>query len=76
MQDNNEGKLNQLSFDEAINILKKIVKNSHIKGQKHLDLSVATAEERPEYEKALMVVKAHVAQGHVTNDQLNEKLGL
>ena len=37
-----------LSFDEAVNLLKKYVKFSEVKNQKHIDLSLCTAEDRPQ----------------------------
>lgn len=64
------------TFDEAVTLLKKIVKFSHLDGQKHMDLSVCTAEERPYYERALMIIRAQVAQGHMTDAEVKEKLGL
>jgi hypothetical protein len=44
-----------LSFDEAVNLLKKYVKFSEVKNQKHIDLSLCTAEDRPLAQKALVI---------------------
>jgi transcription initiation factor IIE alpha subunit len=65
-----------LSFDEAVRVLRKFVKYSEVKNQKHIDLSLAIAEERPIGQKALMVVKTAVEKGELTEDQLKVKLGL
>ena len=65
-----------LSFDEAITLLKKIVKFSEVKNQKHIDLSICTAPERPLCQKALVVVNLEVQKGTLTQDQLKIKLGL
>ncbi|MGZ3788245.1 MAG: hypothetical protein ACXVLQ_06960 [Bacteriovorax sp.] len=65
-----------LSFDEAVSLLKKFVKYSEVKNQKHIDLSLCTAEERPHALEALMVTRMAVEKGALTEDQLKEKLGL
>ena len=65
-----------LSFDEAITLLKRAVKYSAVKNQKHIDLSLCVAEERPQYQKALIVVNLEVEKGTLTKDQLIARLGL
>ncbi|OIQ15515.1 MAG: hypothetical protein BM556_17915 [Bacteriovorax sp. MedPE-SWde] len=64
------------SFDDAVTLLKTAVKYSTIKNQKHLDLTLANAQERMNFQKALMVVQSSVKRGEVTQAELNEKLGL
>lgn len=65
-----------LSFDEAVAFLKKFVKYSEVKNQKHIDLSLCVAEDRLIGKKALMVARLAVEKGEVTEDQLKQKLGL
>jgi hypothetical protein len=65
-----------LSIDESISLLKKAVKFSEVKNQKHIDLSLCIASERPQYQRALMVVNREVEKGTLTRDQLLAKLGL
>lgn len=65
-----------LSFNEAISLLKKFVKFSEVKNQKHIDLSLCTAEERPLGQKALVVVNMEVEKGTITQAQLLTQLGL
>ena len=65
-----------LSLDEAIILLKKAVKYSAVKNQKHVDLSICGAEERPLFQKALIVVNLEVEKGTITKDQLIARLGL
>ncbi len=65
-----------LSLDEAIAFLKKYVKFSEVKNQKHIDLSLSLAEDRPVAQKALIVTRSAVEKGELTEDQLKEKLGL
>jgi hypothetical protein len=65
-----------LSFDESVTLLKKVVKYSEVKNQKHIDLSLCTADERPLCQKALVIVNLEVEKGTLTEAQLKTKLGL
>lgn len=65
-----------MNLEEAITHLKKIVKFSTIEGQKHLDLSVAVAHERPTMQKALVVVKSEVDKGTISDLELKARLGI
>jgi len=65
-----------LSFDEAINILKKYVKYSEVKNQKHIDLSLCVVQERQLAQRALVIANVEVEKGNITQDQLKSKLGL
>ena len=64
------------NLDEAIVLLKRIVKYSAVEGQKHLDLTVALAEDRHHFQKALMFVNKEVEAGSLTQDELKKRLGL
>ena len=64
------------NLDQAISLLKKIVKFSAIEGQKHIDLSVGLAEERIYYQKALMFAQLEVEKGTLTAEELKQRLGL
>lgn len=66
----------QLSLQEAIAFLKKYVKFSEVKNQKHIDLTLGSAEDRPVAQKALIVTKTAVDKGEITDAQLKTKLGL
>lgn len=65
-----------MTFEEAVTLLKKIVKESAIPGQKHLDLTLAKAEDVGCYEQALVVTNQAMAKGEVTREQLLKQLGL
>ncbi|MBP9682764.1 MAG: hypothetical protein KBD76_15280 [Bacteriovorax sp.] len=65
-----------ISFDEAIILLKKFVKFSEVKNQKHIDLALCAAQERALAQEALMVVNMACDKGELTQDQLKAKLGL
>jgi hypothetical protein len=65
-----------MELDTAIKLLKNAVKESHLPGQMHVDLSLVQASERAEYEKALMVCRQEVIQGNLTDTDLKTRLGL
>jgi hypothetical protein len=65
-----------MNFEQAIEVLRNLVKFSAIEGQKHLDLSIATAEDRPTCEQALMICRQEVAQGKLSEEDLRARLGL
>lgn len=65
-----------MTIEEALKLVRKAVKQSHIANQPHVDLSVCTAEQRPITQEALMFLQAEVANGAMTDEELKEKLGL
>ena len=65
-----------MTLDEAIILLRKAVKWSVVKNQKHIDFSVCIAEERPLYQKALILANMEVEKGTLTQDDLLNRLGL
>ncbi len=65
-----------MTLDEAITILKNAVKWSEVKNQKHLDLTLVSAQERPLYQTALVVANLEVEKGTLTQDDLKSRLGV
>lgn len=65
-----------MTLDQAITLLRKAVKWSEVKNQKHIDLSVCIAEERPLLQTALVVANMEVEKGTLTQDDLKARLGL
>lgn len=66
-----------MTLDEAIVLVRKAVKYcGTIEEQKHIDLTVIPAEQRPMYQKALATLQLAVAQGTLTKDDLGHKLHL
>lgn len=66
----------KLTLDESIELLKNVVKFSEVKDQKHIDLSLCTADERPKYQMALALCNIEVENGTLTQDELKTRLGL
>ena len=60
----------------AIELLKKAVKDSHLDNQKHIDLSVCLAHERPRFQEALLICNRAVTNGELSDDELKSLLGL
>lgn len=65
-----------MTLDEAITLLKNAVKWSETKDQKHIDLTLIAAEERPLYQRALAVTAIEVEKGTLTQDALKARLGI
>ena len=65
-----------MTLDEAITILKNVVKYSEVKNQKHLDLTLVSAQERPLYQTALVVANLEVEKGTLSQDDLKSRLGI
>ena len=65
-----------MSLDEAITHLKRAVKYSEVKDQKHIDLSLCIAPDRPRFQDALIVTRLEVQKGSITEDELKSRLGI
>ena len=65
-----------ITFDQAVQKLKKAVKYSHLDNQKHIDLTLVNPDERAELQKALMAVQVAVKNGELSEEELKAQLGL
>lgn len=65
-----------MTLEESINLLKNAVKYSEVKDQKHIDLSVCVARDRPRFQEAMMIVNLEVEKGTLSQDELKHRLGL
>jgi hypothetical protein len=65
-----------MTLDEAITLLRKAVKWSEVKNQKHIDLSLCVAKDRPLLQSALVIAYTEVEKGTLTQDELKTRLGL
>jgi hypothetical protein len=65
-----------MNIEDAIKLVKRVVKDSHLNNQRHVDLSLCTADKRADTQEALVFLQAQVAKGKMTDEELKEKLGL
>lgn len=65
-----------MTFTEAVAFLRRFVKYSEVKNQKHIDLSLCLAEDRLKGQEALMVTRMAVEKGETTEEQLKIDLGI
>ena len=65
-----------MQLDEAIELLKKAVKFTGTIDQKHIDLTIVPAAERPQYEKALAVSQLSIKDGIITKDEFMRRVHL
>jgi hypothetical protein len=61
------------NFNEAIELLKNIIKNSTASDEfLHIDLSLVPAEQRSLYESALKTTYRAILKGEITRDEVNK----
>ncbi len=65
-----------MDLEQAIVLLKKIVKENGTNDMKHLDVGLVSTEERPVYEKALIVAKLAIIEGKISQDELFGRIHL
>jgi len=65
-----------MDLEQAIVLLKKIVKENGTNDMKHLDVGLVPADERPLYDKALRVAKMSIIEGKISQDELFGKIHL
>lgn len=65
-----------MDLQQAIELLKKAVKNNGTNDTKHIDLGLVPAVEKPTYEKALIVVKLAIMEGKISQDEFMGRVHL
>lgn len=65
-----------MELDQAIELLKRTVKNNGTNDQKHIDLGLVSAQEKPIYEKALIVAKLAIIEGKISQDEFMARVHL
>jgi len=61
---------------KALSLLKKVVKESNIKGQMHVDLTLAPAQDLPHYRVALVTVRNAIQNKQLSEDEAKHKMGI
>lgn len=65
-----------MDLEQAITLIKRIVKNNGTNDQNHIDIGLVSTEERPVYEKALKVVKLAIMEGKLSQDEFASRIHL
>lgn len=65
-----------MDLDQAIELLKRTVKNNGTNDQNHIDLGLVSAQEKPIYEKALIVAKLSIIEGKISQDEFMARVHL
>ena len=65
-----------MTYEQAIELIKPIVGDSNIAGQKFVDFTLADPKEREECQVAMMIIRQEVEQGRVSEEDVKSMLGL
>jgi hypothetical protein len=65
-----------MELEQAIELIKKLVKNNGTNDSKHIDIGLVSSEEKPLYEKALKVVKLAIMEGKLRQDEFEARVHL
>lgn len=65
-----------MELEQAIELIKKLVKNNGTNDMKHIDIGLVSSEERPLYEKALKVAKLAMMEGKISQDEFQARVHL
>lgn len=65
-----------MELEQAIELLKKAVKNCGTIDQKHIDLTVVPAQDRAIYERALAVSQLSIKEGKISREEFLRRLNL
>lgn len=58
-----------MELEQAIQLLKNVVKDNGTNDQKHIDLTLIPVSEKDKYEKALVVAQMAIIEGKITKDE-------
>ncbi len=65
-----------MGLEEAISMLKKTVKNNSTNDNNHIDFGLVPVSERPQYEKALRVVRMAIMEGKISQEDFVTRVHL
>ncbi len=65
-----------MELNEAIELLKRAVKHTGTIDQKHIDLTVVPADQKPIFDEALKVAMSAIKAGSISRDDFNRRVRL
>lgn len=65
-----------MDLEQAIELLKRVVKNNSTNDENHLDLTLVPTEDKPKYQKALIVAQLAIQEGKITKDDFKHRIHL
>lgn len=65
-----------MDLNQAIDLIKTVVKDAGNVNFRHIDLNLVSAEKRETYEKALMVSQKAIKEGAITKEEFMRKVHL
>ena len=72
----NKTEVDKIELNNSIDYLKKFVKESHISGQNHLDITLVDVNDRDRFYTCLSVVKTAIASEMITEENFKALLNL
>lgn len=65
-----------MDLEQAIELLKGVVKSTGTNDEKHIDLTLVPAAKRPAYEKAMAISAMSIKEGKITRDDFFRRVHL
>lgn len=65
-----------MELDQALELIKRLVKNNGTNDTNHIDINLVSADERPVYEKAITVAKLAILEGKISQDEFMSRVNL
>lgn len=65
-----------MELEQAIELLKTVVKNNGVNDERHIDLTLIPVDQKDKYEKALVVSKMAILDGKITQEEFKRLVHL
>lgn len=63
-----------MDLEQAIELLKTVVKNNSTNDENHMDLTLVPTEDRAKFEKALIIVRLAIQDGKISQDEFRHRV--
>jgi hypothetical protein len=65
-----------MELNEAIELVKRAIKNNATNDENHIDLTLIPASELSKYQKALALIRLSINEGKISNDEFKSRAHL